>query len=64
MSPLLAGGLGVAQGTTQEGTAVRCIASQESAMLNCENYTKDREEYDLDQERWRARLLQGRHTVS
>lgn len=43
---------------------MRCIASQESAMLNCENYTKDREEYDLDQERWRARLLQGRHTVS
>jgi len=38
------------EGTTAEGTAIRCSATQGSAMLNCENYTKDREEYELDQD--------------
>lgn len=38
------------EGTTQEGTAVRCASSKGSAMVTTENYTKDREEYDLDQD--------------
>lgn len=38
------------EGTTEDGTALRCNTSKHSAVLNCENYTKDREEYDLDQE--------------
>jgi hypothetical protein len=29
---------------------MRLSAGQGSAMLNCEGYTKDREEYDLDQD--------------
>ena len=36
--------------TTEEGKAMRLSAGQGSAMLNCEGYTKDREEYDLDQD--------------
>ena len=35
---------------TQEGKTMRLSAGQGSAMLNCEGYTKDREEYDLDQD--------------
>eukprot|EP00438_Fugacium_kawagutii_P027815 Skav220529 [mRNA] locus=scaffold6435:55230:57906:- [translate_table: standard] len=34
----------------QEGKTMRLSAGQGSAMLNCEGYTKDREEYDLDQD--------------
>ena len=34
----------------QEGKSMRLSAGQGSAMLNCEGYTKDREEYDLDQD--------------
>lgn len=36
--------------TTEEGKTMRLSAGQGSAMLNCEGYTKDREEYDLDQD--------------
>ena len=36
--------------TTEEGKAMRLSSGQGSAMLNCEGYTKDREEYDLDQD--------------
>lgn len=38
------------EGTTEEGTAMRMSASKGSAMVNCEGYTKNREEYDLDSE--------------
>lgn len=38
------------EGTTQEGTAMRCSAGKGSAMINAEGYTKEREEYDLDQD--------------
>ena len=37
-------------GCFQEGKTMRLSAGQGSAMLNCEGYTKDREEYDLDQD--------------
>eukprot|EP00933_Yihiella_yeosuensis_P070723 TRINITY_DN7887_c1_g1_i2.p1 TRINITY_DN7887_c1_g1~~TRINITY_DN7887_c1_g1_i2.p1 ORF type:complete len:858 (-),score=221.63 TRINITY_DN7887_c1_g1_i2:144-2684(-) len=38
------------EGTSTEGTAMRMNSSKGSAMLNCEGYTKDREEYELDQD--------------
>eukprot|EP00930_Biecheleria_cincta_P056109 TRINITY_DN42289_c0_g1_i1.p1 TRINITY_DN42289_c0_g1~~TRINITY_DN42289_c0_g1_i1.p1 ORF type:complete len:781 (-),score=189.66 TRINITY_DN42289_c0_g1_i1:1-2343(-) len=38
------------EGTTEEGSAMRMTASKGSAMINCEGYTKNREEYDLDTE--------------
>merc|ERR1712039_596030 len=38
------------EGTTTEGTAMRCAAGKGAAMLQTENYTKDREEYELDQD--------------
>jgi len=38
------------EGTTQEGTAMRCSAGGGSACINTEGYTKDREEYELDQD--------------
>jgi len=36
--------------TTTEGKAMRMSAAQGSAMVSCEGYTKDREEYDLDRD--------------
>jgi len=38
------------EGTTSEGTAMRCTSTTGSAMISTENYTKDREEYELDQD--------------
>jgi len=38
------------EGTTQEGNAMRCSAGGGSACINTEGYTKDREEYELDQD--------------
>ncbi|CAK0840911.1 unnamed protein product [Prorocentrum cordatum] len=38
------------ESTTAEGDRTRVSAGPQSAMLQCENYTKDREEYDLDQD--------------
>lgn len=38
------------EGTTEEGNAMRCTSTKGSATFNLEGYTKDREEYDLDQE--------------
>merc|ERR1712224_899281 len=38
------------EGTTEEGTAMRCTATKGSATINAEGYTKSREEHDLDEE--------------
>jgi len=38
------------EGTTKEGTAMRCSAGGGSACINTEGYTKDREEYELDED--------------
>merc|ERR1712139_357136 len=38
------------EGKTQEGDAMRCEARKGSAVVSAEGYTKDREEYELDQD--------------
>jgi len=38
------------EGKTEEGNAMRCEARKGSAVLSTEGYTKDREEYDIDEE--------------
>lgn len=38
------------EGKTEEGNAMRMTAGKGNAVLQCEDYIKDREEYDLDEE--------------